>query len=569
MTEATYKFEPVRPDHVQPQRRVSLVFSWAEQVHAVALREGQSLVVGRSEPAQVVLDDRSLSRTHVRLTMRENNLHLQDLGSTNGSSVNGLLVNEALVGEDDLIRFGSVELRIAGLNAWRSASTQWVSPTEWTQHVTAELARSRAFGRAFAVMAVRSGNDCTPTLPLREVDIACRYAPQVSLLLLPEARKADLLAWTARFRKTSAVPCALGAALAPEAGASAEALLGSAIKAARQAKLGGACEVTEGLRPRNELAAPVVKSPCMVRLYEIVARAARTNLPVLVLGETGSGKEHVAQAVHEQSPRAKGPFRALNCATIPGTLIESVLFGHERGAFTGADKQVLGLFEQADGGTVFLDEVGELSEKAQAALLRVLETKRIVRVGGTREFDVDVRIVAATHRDLSAMVAQGSFREDLLFRLDALSFSVPPLRDRPEEIQALADVFLERARMEWNTQVTTIASDALDALSAYRWPGNVRQLKNIIERAVAVCAGTTIELDDLPEQLLAVPVSSNGEASLSGGTKSLPERVRDFENGLIREALERAQGNQARAARSLGVPRRTLAHKVQASGLTE
>lgn len=569
MTEATYKFAPVRSEVVPALRRVSLVFSWGEHVHAVSLREGQALVVGRAEPAQVVIEDRSLSRTHARLSMREQRLYLEDLGSTNGSFVNGNQVKDAMVAEGDLVRLGSVELRLSGLSSGRVTSKAWVSSQEWTQRVTEELARARVLGRPFAVVAVRaeSSDAVHSTLPVREVDVACRYAPHVSLLLLPEARGADVQAWAASLGRER-TRLALGAALAPEAGASAESLLGTAIQAARQAKLGGVCEIAEKReRASREVSAPVVKSPCMLRLYEIVARAARTTLPVLVLGETGSGKEHVALAVHQQSLRSGGPFRALNCATIPENLIESVLFGHERGAFTGADKQVQGVFEQASGGTVFLDEVGELCEKAQAALLRVLETKRIVRVGGTREVEVDVRIVAATHRDLGAMVMQGAFREDLLFRLDALSFSVPPLRERPEEIVPLAQRFLERARVEWNAQATGISSDALDALLSYRWPGNVRQLKNTIERAVAVCTGSTIELMDLPESVLAVPVMQTQELSASGDEKTLPERVKEFEANLIREALQRANGNQAQAARSLGIPRRTLAHKVQAAGL--
>lgn len=316
---------------------------------------------------------------------------------------------------------------------------------------------------------------------------------------------------------------------------------------------------------------PVALGAAMRRLNDLVSRAARTTMPVLVLGETGSGKELVARAVHERSPRANAPFKALNCATIPANLLESILFGHERGSFTGADRQTQGIFEQAQGGTVFLDEVGELAPSAQAALLRVLELRRIVRVGGTHEIAVDARIVAATHRDLAAMAAAASFREDLLFRLDALSLRVPPLRERREEIPSLAKLFLARARTQWGANAEWLSDDAMHALLTYAWPGNVRQLKHVIERAVAVCATNTVELVDLPEQLWAQPEGMAMQRARSqaevDGFRSLPDRVREFEVALIREALANARGNQAQAARLLGVPRRTLANKVHAYGL--
>jgi DNA-binding NtrC family response regulator len=588
------------------------VFTLGDTLRAVALREGQSLVVGRAEPAQIVFEDRSLSRTHARISLREGRVLLEDLGSTNGCTINGHARREAWLDESTIVTLGAVELRVTGPAPGPVQSAQWVALPQWMRSVESELARARLFGRSFAVFAVHtveararqsaaeagpsrqsaaeavSANDlergrvddsareqsprdlAPPSLPLRSVDLACRYGPSLSLVLLPEMRAQELASWADQVRRADAAPKALGAVLGPEAGASAEELIERALDAVQRARSGVGFELAESRRERRDLAAPVVVSPCMRRLYEVVSRAARTTLPVLVLGETGSGKELVAQAVHQRSPREKGPFKALNCATIPANLIESVLFGHERGAFTGADKQTQGLFEQAQGGTVFLDEVGELSEKAQAALLRVLEAKRIVRVGGTREIEVDVRIVAATHRDLTEMVKEGRFREDLMFRLDALSLRVPPLRERQEEIGPLARLFFERAREGWGAQVSGLSDDALEVLEAYRWPGNVRQLKNVIERAVAICAGNFIEVEDLPEQVLALPDPRVEPPTGAGsGFRSLPDRVREFEAGLIREALERAHGNQAQAARILGVPRRTLAHKAHVLGVVE
>lgn len=313
----------------------------------------------------------------------------------------------------------------------------------------------------------------------------------------------------------------------------------------------------------------VVRSLSMHRLYGLVSRAARTTLPVLILGETGSGKELVARAVHENSPRAKGPFKAINCATLPVNLVESTLFGHERGSFTGADRRAAGLFEQAKGGSVFLDEIGELAPHAQAALLRVLELGRAVRVGGTEEVEVDVRVIAATHRDLDAMATAGEFREDLLFRLDAVSLRVPPLRERREEIGPLAELFLKAAQQRWNGIASSFSAEALVALDAYGWPGNVRQLKNVIERAAALCAHDVIQLADLQLAPRVGVLSESIESDRRKQGLSLPARVRMYEIGLIRSALEQARGNRTVAARLLDVPRRTLTHKVRAYGLIE
>lgn len=309
----------------------------------------------------------------------------------------------------------------------------------------------------------------------------------------------------------------------------------------------------------------------MQRVYEIAVSAARTTLPVLVLGETGSGKELVVRGVHEASKRSQAPFKALNCAALPQNLLESALFGHERGAFTGADRQAPGLFEQAHGGTVFLDEVGELSLPAQAALLRVLEQRRVVRVGGTREIPVDTRVVAATHRDLEAMVRAGSFREDLTFRLKVVSIRVPPLRERPEEILPLAEHFLSLARAQWNPRVVGVTNAARQSLSRYLWPGNVRELKNAIDSATALCSGELLDRADLPDPIQGARASAPGlqDVREPAGFRSLPDRVREFETGLIHHALQAAHGNQAQAARLLGVPRRTLATKVHAYGLLE
>ena len=317
-----------------------------------------------------------------------------------------------------------------------------------------------------------------------------------------------------------------------------------------------------------------LRSQVMRQLDFWIARAAQAKSPVLIQGETGSGKERVARALHELGPRTDYPLRVINCAAIPDTLAEGLLFGHERGAFTGANTTQLGLFEQAQGGTLFLDEIGELPARIQAMLLRVLETKRVCRVGSSREIQVDVRIVAATHRQMEAMVVSGQFREDLLYRLNALTLRVPPLRERREEIEPLAREFLAHVGQEWDRRGVRFAPAALAALIAYDWPGNVRQLRNVIERALLVCHHTTLELSDLPlaltETLRPAPVveaSTTAPIIAAPLSRTFREQVQAFESGLIREALLRSRGNQRAASRELGIPLRTLAHKIKVFGL--
>jgi len=298
----------------------------------------------------------------------------------------------------------------------------------------------------------------------------------------------------------------------------------------------------------------VASDPVMVAVIEIADRAARSDVTVLLDGETGAGKELVASRIHRQSRRAGGPFIAVNCGSIPDTLAESTLFGHEKGAFTGASSQRRGLFEAANGGTLFLDEVGELSPGVQARLLRVLEERILVRVGATEPLPVDVRVITATNRDLSAMVRGGAFRQDLLYRIDVLRITLPPLRSRPDDIEPLAARFLgELAR----GRDVRFSPDVVEALRRHAWPGNVRELRNVIERALTMAVGDTIQLDDL-----------FGQATPDRGGQ-LRSRVHDVERDAIVEALEHCGGNQTRAAQRLGVSRRALIYKMERLGLKE
>jgi transcriptional regulator with PAS, ATPase and Fis domain len=308
----------------------------------------------------------------------------------------------------------------------------------------------------------------------------------------------------------------------------------------------------------------IVASPAMRPILDFVDRAAATTSTVLLLGESGTGKEVLARALHQRSARASGPLIAVNCAAIGGSLLESELFGHERGAFTGAVARRPGRFELADGGTLLLDEVAELSPEAQAGLLRVLEERKLMRLGGTHPVAVDVRVIAATHVDLKEAVAANRFREDLYYRLSVLSAVIPPLRARREDIAVLARHFLEQLAPRAPRRVAGLAPAALDALLAHRWPGNVRELRNVIERAVMLGTGERVEVSDLPPELRDGPPAP--PAAGAGEHVALPLPVDELERRNLLAALAATGGNKTRAARLLGIDRVTLYNRLRKHG---
>ncbi|MBK9036411.1 MAG: sigma 54-interacting transcriptional regulator [Myxococcales bacterium] len=323
------------------------------------------------------------------------------------------------------------------------------------------------------------------------------------------------------------------------------------------------------VRPSGAVApsghAPIVLDPAMRRLYELAARLARGTISTLIIGETGTGKEVLAEYVHRASPRADGPLIRVNCAAFAEGLFESELFGHERGAFTGAVRDHQGLLEAAAGGTVVLDEVGELPPAFQAKLLRVLEDRRVVRVGATTPIAVDVRFVAATNRDLEAAVADGGFRRDLYFRLAGAVLAVPPLRERPDEIVALAHAFLADAGRRLARPGLGLDDAALPALRRHLWPGNVRELKNVIERAALVADGdriTVAELGLTGAGSTAAPAAARAPADVP-----LADALATVERDRIVAALAQCQGNQTQAATLLGMPRRTFVKRLDQYGL--
>jgi DNA-binding NtrC family response regulator len=308
----------------------------------------------------------------------------------------------------------------------------------------------------------------------------------------------------------------------------------------------------------------------MRSIFGTIHKVAETDLTVLVRGESGTGKELVAQALHEHSARKNRPFVAVNCAAISAELVESELFGHEKGAFTGADAKRAGRFETADGGTIFLDEIGDMAPATQAKVLRVLQERSFERVGGTQPIEVDVRVVAATHRDLEAEVEAGRFREDLYYRLKVVEIQMPALRDRPEDLPALSDRFLEQVAERLDRPIRKLAPSALAALTRHTWPGNVRELRNVIEQAAVLAAGDEIECDDIqvvrrPGDGLpaAVPVA---DVAFSDAKK---HAVEAFERSYLLRALRENDGNISRTAEAIGMVRQSLQQKIRELGLRD
>ncbi|MDA8124204.1 MAG: sigma-54 dependent transcriptional regulator [Deltaproteobacteria bacterium] len=321
----------------------------------------------------------------------------------------------------------------------------------------------------------------------------------------------------------------------------------------------------ERLGDRFDFSRIIGRSAPMKALLETLAMVAPTDATVLIMGESGTGKEVVANAIHHNSPRAPQPFIKVSCAALPETLLESELFGHEKGAFTGAVARREGRFQMAHGGTIFLDEVGEMSQATQTKLLRVLQEREFEPLGGARTIQVDIRVIAATNRDLEAQVKKGRFREDLYYRLNVVPLTVPPLRERREDIPLLADHFLSLFREKNRKTIKALSGKALDLLVRYDWPGNVRELENCIERAVILARDEVVLPADLPSQVFMQPQEPGGTAlSLAYGTT-----LDEMEKALIVKTLGETGGNRTRTAEILGINRRTLQNKLKQYALDE
>jgi DNA-binding NtrC family response regulator len=562
---------------------ISVVIYHRDGPRVVPLAADSPFVIGRAIDADVSIQEPTLSRRHARLELEGMDVYIEDLGSSNGTRVNGKTVKRARVSPSDHVALGAVTLSI---HTTESLSPGLKHHYHFMTTLEEELVRSRTLGHQLCVLLVRPASerdaqrfkDWFPRLQqhLRPVDRIALHSPGVVEVLLPESgilaavRLAEQIVGRDGFLRC-------GVALFPAAAKTAEGLVGACLDALKRTSdtdpiVTDAAGVAEQRAPEVEL--DQVGS-AMRPVFQMIERVAPSDLPVLIYGETGTGKEVVARAIHQSGPRRERTMRCINCGAIPRDLVQSTLFGHERGSFTGASQQRQGVFEEADGSTLLLDEVGELPAEAQVSLLRVLETGRLSRVGSSLEIPVDVRVISATHRNLEELCHAGVFRRDLLYRLNTITLKVPPLRERLDEIVPLAEHFIAKASEYGGQPPKTIEPGAMELLARYPWPGNVRELRNAMERAVLVANSHAITASDLPSHVRAaleptVRCLADETPALGHQTADSSEfkqRVRRYEIQLLYRALEQTGWNKKAAARELRIPLRTLMYKVQSHGL--
>ena len=554
----------------ESEPEVLLMLYHRKGVVSAPLSEGRSVVVGRQQPSQIVVDDASLSRQHARFTLQADVIHIEDLESTNGTSIAGKRVDRGQIRAGGALRLGGVHCVTYKRAPHEAGPAGILGHEPFMMALDRGVAGARYFGDGASVLLVRGSNEegaahvsswlGSIRRLLRPVDAIGLYGPNIAEVFLPRcsAERAASFADKIAGASHNGAKVVCGVASFPDDGAAGAELLERArdrLRSTSKAPPGGG---------HVSAASMIIHSEAMKKQMKRLDRIAAANLPVLLLGETGVGKEVVARAIHAGGRRSDGPFVAVNCGAIPRQLLESTLFGHERGAFTGASAESPGVFGSADGGTVLLDEIGELPLDAQAALLRTLETGTVTRVGSADARQVDVRVIAATHRDLEGMVAANTFREDLLYRINALILAIPPLRERHEAIAPLAQRFLSGASEAVGSHpVGGIADEAMRALREYRWPGNIRELRNVIERACVIAEADVITVEDLPDRVRGAGGGSGGGAGATSGSAppaagevgagGLREQVRNFERNLIVAALRANNGNQTHAAKG---PRR-------------
>jgi two-component system response regulator AtoC len=531
--------------------RAYLLVRIGDETRVVDVPDGGAVLFGRAPEATVVVDDARASRRHAELRRDGRELEIVDLGSRNGTKLNEkrLRGEAAPVVGGDVVRVGGVEAIVA------TAETR-EGPVVSSSRLERELARFAASPGARAVL-------CRIVMDLERypdglVSITELLGPMAVVeergdgeyaALLEEGDSAVVERVLSPLRSRPGVQ--LTTARFPDQGTTAAELWSGA-------SAGGAVHVVVDARD-----GVIVADSAMVHVYQLARKLASVQTTVLVLGETGVGKEVIAEQIHRWSARATGPFVRLNCASLPETLLESELFGHERGAFTGADRRKLGYLEAAQGGTLFLDEIGELPLAVQVKLLNVLENREVRRLGGTQQHPIDVRVLSATHRDLQSEVASGRFREDLYYRLSAFTLNIPPLRERQAEIPLLAEMFARESARRADRQPLSLDASAVAALVRHPWPGNVRELKNAMEHAVVLADRGAISASHLPESVKRrdAPLPSAPQAG------TVKDKLADLERRSIEEALAAENGNQTRAARRLGMSRRALIYKIEKYGL--
>ncbi|HUS27954.1 MAG TPA: sigma 54-interacting transcriptional regulator [Kofleriaceae bacterium] len=577
-----------------------LVFEGASS-SMFSLPAAGDVTIGRGEGATLRLSDTSVSRMHAQVTMAAGEARICDLESQNGTLVNG----ERITGTRRL--FTGDTISICSISIVFHASVRMPAGVhrpilkfeEMRRRTEEEIERALHYHRPLttlvAILQIEPSH--RPRVAhalgasLRILDVVGSGASDQLIILMPEC-DVDLAPQAAARVLKSLVPIAPGAkvgfATCPHDGCDVETLVSSAREAALAAdagNVGAAARTYETKRIADHTV--IVADPAMSRLYALIERLAAAELPVLICGETGTGKELAARAVHQWSARKAKSLVAFNCAALSENLVESELFGHEKGAFSGAVAAKSGLLEVASGSTVFLDEIGEMSPTTQAKLLRVLETKRVIRVGDVREREIDIRLVAATNRNLADEVKAGRFRQDLFFRLSAATLWLPPLRDRRRELAILAQTFLAEACKQANRATMEISDDAMQRLATYEWPGNVRELKNVMDYVAAAFTEPVLQAWHLSRSLsgpsegdedeelqaaapkrgrtntpLSIPIVGSDSVS---PTKFRPieDEIKDLERRRMIEALAAAGGNQTRAADLIAMPLRTFQAKLR------
>ena len=540
------------------------------------LTSGTKLTIGRGQGVEVRLSDPRASRNHACLHVGEK-LVLEDLGSANGTAIRDSKLapkERREVSPGEAIAIGSTVLMVQ--RTWSREKRKLLLPHGYFEtRLEEECSRAERTGSNFAVVRVklaRGQGDAgarAVAMELRTSDVLAIYGPDDLEILLVDTKPTVVDATVKRIiakLSKEGLAAQTGAACFPRDARAPAALISQACAAVSGAQIDGV--------------PIVVHDESMRRLHQFAERMAQGNISVLLLGETGVGKEILAEAIHRASPRKGRPFVRLNCAAFVETLAESELFGYERGAFTGAAQAKPGLFEVADGGTIFLDEVGELSMALQGKILRVLETHEVVRVGGLKQKRIDVRFVAATNRDLETSVLFGTFRRDLYFRLNGATLAIPPLRERTSEIMFLAGIFVEQICRQLGKEPPAISMDAKAALERYSWPGNIRELKNVMERAVLLCTGNEVKPEHLPIEKMG-ELNLGSSPQVEGRRHVAPDDDHDVdlptspgnadfmssERARILDALSKCAGNQSRAAKLLGISRGTLVARLDSLGI--
>ena len=575
--------------------RVHLVVSSPRASRIYDLEEGETLLVGRSSDIHVTVDDPMVSRIHTQVERREDGVSVMDRGSSNGTWVNGKMIEDRfMIGPGDEVKLGSTVLTIVEASALPAYRRSVMPHEEFMVRFGYELERARLHGVPIGLIymdpTVFDSTEERLVTTFMEVmgpgDMLGHAEGGEFLVLLPEGSRQRTEGLVRQFLELVLDPAesrkGIGVSVFPDGGMDTASLLRTAKRTSAKREWRRslapppsatdedprAITVVEGVSsdadPEQSF---IARDPAMRSLIKLAKKVAVADVPALITGETGAGKEVLARYVHINSPRMRGPFVKVNCATLPPSVIESELFGHEKGGFTGAEDKRIGFFESGNFGTVVLDEITELPLSIQVKLLRFLDDFTITRVGSSKEVLLDVRVLALTNRDVEEEVRTGRFRQDLYYRLSTFVLFVPPLRGRREDIPVLARYFTLRAARRSRQPVPVVSDSYVERLASHTWPGNVRELRNVVEASMIRCEDDELLPEHLPAMRSArdAPPLPNGVAGGVPGT--IRQRKEAAEAEEIRKALDSTGGNQTAAAKILGVSRRTLWTKIRQYGI--